>query len=104
MRLLSYAIGFIAIVLFTGDVALAADGAPIFGAEYGALAGGLAIGLAAFGGALAQGKATSAALEGIGRNPAASGKMLIPMVLGLVLIESLVIYALVVAFSLTGTA
>ena len=64
---------------------------------YKALAAGLAIGVAAFGGALGQAKAAAAALEGIARNPNASGKLFTPMILSLALIESLVIYALVVA-------
>jgi len=63
-----------------------------------ALAAGLAIGLAAFGGALGQGRAAGAALEGIARNPNASGKIFTQMILGLALIESLVIYALIIAF------
>lgn len=65
-----------------------------------AMAAGLAIGVAALGGALGQGRATSQALDGIARNPAASGKILIPMILGLALIESLVIYALIIALRL----
>ena len=73
----------------------AADGGGDIG--WKALAAGLAIGLAAFGGALGQGKAAGAALEGIARNPNASGKIFTPMLLGLALIESLVIYALVIA-------
>jgi F-type H+-transporting ATPase subunit c len=67
-----------------------------------ALAAGIAIGLAAFGGALGQGKAAAAAFEGIARNPAAQGKIFIPLIIGLALIESLVIYALVIAFNLGG--
>jgi F-type H+-transporting ATPase subunit c len=63
-----------------------------------ALAAGLAIGLAALGGSLGQGRAAGAALEGIARNPGASGKIFTPMILGLALIESLVIYALIIAF------
>lgn len=66
-----------------------------------AIAAALAIGLAALGGAMAQGKAASAALEGISRNPAASGKILTPMIIGLALIESLVIYALLIALRLS---
>ncbi len=65
-----------------------------------ALSAGLCIALAAFGGAIAQGKTAATALEGIARNPAASGKILIPMILGLALIESLVIYALIVSLGL----
>jgi F-type H+-transporting ATPase subunit c len=67
-----------------------------------ALAIGLGLGIAAFGGALGQGKAASAALEGIGRNPAAADKLFTPMLLSLALIESLVIYSLVISFLMLG--
>ena len=63
-----------------------------------ALAAGLGIGIAAFGGALGQGRTAAAALEGIARNPNASDRIFTPFILGLALIESLVIYALVIAF------
>jgi len=66
-----------------------------------AIAAALAIGIAAFGGAMAQSKAAAAALDGISRNPAASGKIMTPMIIGLALIESLVIYALVIAFKIS---
>lgn len=66
-----------------------------------ALAAALAIAIAVFGGAMAQGKTAATALDGIARNPAASGKILIPMILGLALIESLVIYALIIALKLS---
>ncbi len=78
---------------------------PAFAAEGSgdiAMAAGLAIGVAAIGGALGQGRAAAAALEGIARNPQASGKLFTPMIIGLALIESLVIYALVIAFQLVG--
>ena len=67
-----------------------------------AISAGLTIGLAAFGGALGQGKTASAALEGIARNPASADRIFTPMILGLALIESLVIYALIIAFLLQG--
>lgn len=67
-----------------------------------ALGAGLAIGLAVIGGALGQGKAVAAALEGIGRNPGSADKIFTPMIIGLALIESLVIYALLIAFMLQG--
>ena len=67
-----------------------------------ALGAGIAIGVAAVGGGLAQGRAVSAALEGIARNPSASDKIFTPMIIGLALIESLVIYGLVIAFILQG--
>jgi len=65
-----------------------------------AISAGFAIGIAAFGGALGQGRAAVAALEGIARNPGAAGKVQTPMIIALALIESLVIYALVIAFLL----
>jgi F-type H+-transporting ATPase subunit c len=66
------------------------------------LGAGLAIALAAFGGALGQGRAAAAALEGIARNPQAADKVFTPLILGLALIESLVIYALIIAILLQG--
>ncbi len=67
-----------------------------------AISAGFAIGLAAFGGAISQSRAAAAALEGIARNPGAAGKVQTPMIIALALIESLVIYALVIAFLLQG--
>jgi len=67
-----------------------------------ALGAGFAIGFAAFGGAIGQSRAASAALEGIGRNPGAADKLFTPMIIALALIESLVIYALLIAFMLYG--
>ena len=66
--------------------------------KWRAIAAALAISVAAFGGALAQGRAAAAALEGIARNPGSSGQIFTPLILGLALIESLVIYALLIAF------
>lgn len=65
-----------------------------------AISAGLAIGVAAFGGALGQSRAATAALEGIARNPGASAKVQTPMIIALALIESLVIYAFVMAILL----
>ena len=61
---------------------------------------GFALAIAAAFGALAQGKAVSSAVEGMARNPGASGEIRGALILGLVLIESLVIYALVVSLIL----
>jgi F-type H+-transporting ATPase subunit c len=80
--------------------AAVATGGDKFGG--GALAAALAIGLAAFGGALGQGKAASAALDGIARNPGAQPKIMVPMIIALALIESLVIYGLLIAMKLSG--
>ncbi len=60
-------------------------------------AAGFAIGIAAFGCGLGQGNGLKAAVEGIARNPEASGKITTTLIIGLALIESLCIYALVVA-------
>ena len=65
-----------------------------------ALAAGLGIGIAALGGGIGQGRAAASALDGIARNPGAAGQIRGPMILGLALIESLVIYALIIAFIL----
>ena len=63
-----------------------------------AISAAIAIGLAVFAGTSEQGKAASAALEGMARNPAASDKLFTPLILSLALIESLVILAFLVAF------
>ncbi|MGD0113245.1 MAG: ATP synthase F0 subunit C [Armatimonadota bacterium] len=65
-----------------------------------ALASGLAVGIAALGGGLGQGRATAAALEAVARQPEVANRLLTFLVLGLALIESLTIYALVVSFEL----
>jgi F-type H+-transporting ATPase subunit c len=67
-----------------------------------AIGAALAIGLAALGGGLGQGRAAASALDGIARNPQASGKIFVPMIVALALIESLVIYGLLIAFNLAG--
>ena len=57
---------------------------------------GIAIGLAAFGTGIGQGIGLSKAAEGVARNPGASGKVTTTLIIGLAMIESLCIYALVV--------
>ena len=66
------------------------------------LSAALTIGVAVLGGALGQAKIGASAMEGIARNPQAAKAMFVPMILGLVLIESLVIYALLIAFNIAG--
>ena len=65
-----------------------------------AIGAGFGIGLAALGGGIGQGRAAGSALEGIARNPGAAGQIRGPMILGLALIESLVIYALIISLLL----
>ncbi|MFI5182176.1 MAG: ATP synthase F0 subunit C [Thermoanaerobaculia bacterium] len=72
------------------------------GVGWGHLSAAFAIGLAAAFGALAQGRAAAAACDGIARNPGATGQIRGMAFLALVLIESLVIYALVIAFVIQG--
>ena len=76
--------------------------AKVENARWYALAAALGHGIAPFGGALGQGRAAAAALDGIARNPGAADKLFTPMILGLALIESLVIYSLLIAFLLYG--
>lgn len=103
-RNLAAALSFLATMLFAStafaDVGAADNEFTVKAAI--AMATGLGLGIAAVGGALAQGKAAAAALEGIGRNPAAAKELFTPMLLSLALIESLVIYSLVISFILSG--
>jgi F-type H+-transporting ATPase subunit c len=87
----------------------AQEGAAVIGAsnQYdvqaaAAIGSGLAIALAALGGALGQSRAAAAALEGISRNPGAAPRIQTPMILGLALIESLVLFAFAISFLLYG--
>lgn len=67
-----------------------------------ALAAGLAIAIAAFGGALGQGRVGAAAMEGIARNPQSQKIMFIPMIIVLALIESFVIFSFAIAMIIAG--
>jgi len=61
-----------------------------------AVATGIGMGLAAVGTGIGQGNGVQGACDGIARNPEASGKILTALILGLAMIESLAIYALVI--------
>jgi len=65
--------------------------------KWAIITGGFALAIAAAFGAMSQAKGLSAAVEGIARNPSAAGEIRGNLILGLVLIESLVIYVLLVA-------
>jgi len=67
-----------------------------------ALAVGFGLPLAVLAAATAQGRAAAAALDGIARQPEAAGQIQTAMIIGLALIESLVIYALLMFFILQG--
>jgi F-type H+-transporting ATPase subunit c len=63
-----------------------------------ALSAPLAVGLAALGSGIGLGRAVGSAMDAIGRQPEASGKILTNMIIGAALIEALTIYALIVFF------
>lgn len=68
------------------------------------LAAGLAIGIGTLGPGIGLGTGVGKAMEAIGRNPEAQPKIQGSMILGLAFIEALSIYALVIAFILSGKA
>lgn len=61
-----------------------------------AIAAGIGVGIGALGCGIGQNVAASKACEGVARNPGASGKITTTLIIGLAMIESLAIYALVV--------
>lgn len=62
----------------------------------------IAVGLAAVGSGLGLGRAVGSAMEAMGRQPEAAGKIQTGMIIGAALIEALTIYALVAFFILQG--
>lgn len=98
--------------LLAGSTAFAEDGvqqvvagaasAGISNAAFYAIAAALVLCLAAFAGALAQGRIAAAAMEGISRNPQAQKNMFVPMILGLVFVETLVLFSFVIANTIAG--
>jgi len=94
-------LSFILVCLMSPVVFAAAEGA-ISDAQYGyysmaVIGAGIAVGIAAVGAGLGQGIATGRAVEGIARNPNASGKIMTPLIVGLAMMESLTIYGFVIA-------
>ncbi len=99
-------------LMFTFVVMVLGVASPVFAQEAGAasarvelvrwsiITAGFALAIAAAFGALSQAKGLSAAVEGIARNPAAANDIRGNLILGLVLIESLVIYVLLVSLIL----
>jgi len=92
------------ILLWTAIVALLptfafAEGADALGPGIGA---GLAVGLAGLGCGIGQGLTAGNTTAGIARNPNAAGAMFTNFILGMVLIESIAIYGLVIGFQLVG--
>lgn len=95
------------IVAFFALPALAEEGAPAEAAAsgkvlWGVLGAAFAIGLVGFAAALGQGKAIAAACDGLARNPGAAGPIRTTLLLGLAFIESIAIYALLIALLAIG--
>ena len=89
--------------LTMGTPVYAADGEPIWNAvvtQWALIAGAGALAFAAAFGAYSQGKAAAAACEAISRNPGAAPQIRFAFLLGVVLIESLVIYVFVISLSI----
>ncbi len=82
-------------VLAQADAAQPADN----GVGLKAIAAGVGFAIAVVGGALGQSRVAAAAVEGAARNPGAAAKIQVMMILGLALIESLVLFALLVVFA-----
>ena len=76
-----------------------AEAAAASAVGYRYIAAGIGFAIAVFGGAIGQSRVAAAACEGAARNPGASGKIQVMMILGLALIESLVLFALLVEFA-----
>ena len=84
----------------TGAAAAMGTTVPIEVVRWSIITAGFALAIAAAFGALSQAKGLSAAVEGIARNPAAANDIRGNLILGLVLIESLVIYVLLISLIL----
>ena len=72
----------------------------LWNTQWALIAGAFALALAAASGAYSQGKAAAAACEAISRNPGAAPQIRFAFLLGVVLIESLVIYVFVISLSI----
>jgi len=97
LTLLFVAAGMVA-PLFAQGAAPAGGGSEV--AKWSIITAGFALAIAAAFGALGQSKGLSSATEAIARNPSATPDIRFALILGLVLIESLVIYVLLVALIL----
>lgn len=89
------------LVVFLMPVAAFAEGSGGSDASWGyALGAGIAIGFAGLGCGIGQGLTAGNTTAGIARNPGAAGAMFTNFILGMVLIESIAIYGLVIGFLL----
>ena len=88
-------VAFVAILILA-PAAMAQDNGAAAGSSkaLGAIAVAIGMGAAAFGCGLGQGRIASAACEGMARNPGAAGPIRAAMILGLVFVETLVLFTL----------
>ena len=89
-------------VLLAPLAAAAENGGGADGSWGYALGAGLAVGLAGLGCGIGQGLTAGNTTSGIARNPGAAGSMFTNYILGMVLIESIAIYGLVIGLLLQG--
>jgi F-type H+-transporting ATPase subunit c len=85
---------FVAVMVLAPAAMAQEGGAAGGGKALGALAVAIGMGAAAFGCGLGQGRIASAACEGMARNPGAAGAIRAAMILGLVFVETLVLFTL----------
>jgi len=97
-RTLSYIFMAMSVLCFAVP-AFAQTAEPATAVNWVAIAAGFSMAFASGICALAQGKATAAAAEGLARNPAARPGIQLALILGLALIESLALYTLVIIFA-----
>ena len=93
---------FVGVAVLLCAVPVLAQGTPLTAVDNNiglkALAAGVGFAIAVFGGALGPSRIGAAACDGAARNPGAAAKIQVMMILGLALIESLVLFALVIVF------
>lgn len=103
MRKTMLLVGLVMTMMFVTMPVYAQGGAPAGGYNWSlAIGGGIGLGIAAGLCGLGQGRATASAVEALARNPGARPGIFIFLILGLALIESLALYALVIAFRITA--
>lgn len=104
MKKLTVSVLTVLMVLAVSTVAMASEAAAAASTDTNlaliCLAAALSVGIAALGCGIGMGSGIGGACSGIARNPEASGKITVTMIIGLALIESLTIYGLVISLIL----
>ncbi|HUN54188.1 MAG: ATP synthase F0 subunit C [Smithella sp.] len=97
----------VAVLLIASPLVFAAEAIPagesyikVYFAMAAMIGAGLAIGLGAIGAGAGIGNAASGACQAVGRNPGVQGKIMMTMLVGMAMAESIAIYALVVSLVL----